>query len=53
LRKSLRKSHAPWVIETYLAFSDKKQALEFEKYLRSHSGKAFSSKRLWLREASQ
>jgi len=46
-------SNTPWVIETYLAFSDKKQALEFEKYLKSHSGKAFSSKRLWIHTEPQ
>jgi putative endonuclease len=32
---------------TYLAFSDKAKALSFEKYLKSHSGKAFANKRLW------
>jgi putative endonuclease len=37
----------PWSLETYLAFSDKHQALEFERYLKSHSGQAFASKRLW------
>ncbi|MEN8254774.1 MAG: GIY-YIG nuclease family protein, partial [Verrucomicrobiota bacterium] len=28
------------------AFADKHQALAFETYLKSHSGKAFASKRL-------
>jgi putative endonuclease len=40
-------SNTPWEVETYLAFSDKQQALRFETYLKSHSGKAFSNKRLW------
>jgi hypothetical protein len=38
--------HAPWVIKTYLAFSDEKQAFAFEKYLKSASGRAFAKKRL-------
>ena len=37
---------APWKVKTYLAFSDEKQALAFEKYLKSPSGRAFSKKRL-------
>ncbi len=38
--------HYPWVLETYLAFSDHEKALRFEKYLKSSSGIAFSNKRL-------
>jgi putative endonuclease len=37
---------APWSIKTYIAFSDEKQALAFEKYLKSPSGRAFAKKRL-------
>ncbi|MEM1084612.1 MAG: GIY-YIG nuclease family protein [Verrucomicrobiota bacterium] len=37
----------PWKLETYLAFSGKKQALDFEAYLKSGSGHAFARKRLW------
>ena len=37
----------PWKLITYVAFSTKKGALDFEKYLKSHSGKAFANKRLW------
>lgn len=37
----------PWELITYLGFSDKGRALEFEKYLKSHSGRAFAEKRLW------
>lgn len=40
-----RKFH-PWRIETAIAFSDKYKALAFERYLKSHSGKAFAGKRL-------
>ena len=40
-------SHRPWRLVAYLAFSSKKQALAFEKYLKSGSGHAFAKKRLW------
>ena len=36
----------PWEIECYLGFPEKQQAYDFEKYLKSHSGRAFASKRL-------
>jgi putative endonuclease len=38
--------YAPWELLWYSAFSDKLTALEFEKYLKSHSGRAFAKKRL-------
>jgi len=34
----------PWRIETAVAFSSKEKAVAFEKYLKSHSGRAFASK---------
>lgn len=37
---------APWELVWYCAFRDKHKALEFEKYLKSHSGRAFAKKRL-------
>ncbi|MGO7336805.1 GIY-YIG nuclease family protein [Rhizobium leguminosarum] len=37
---------APWNLLWYCAFPDKLKALEFETYLKSHSGRAFASKRL-------
>ena len=37
---------APWRIETAIAFRDKAKALAFEKYLKSHSGRAFAAKHL-------
>ena len=37
---------APWELLWYCAFPDKFKALEFEKYLKSHSGRAFTAKRL-------
>jgi predicted GIY-YIG superfamily endonuclease len=39
--------YRPWNLITYLSFNDKARALSFEKYLKSHSGKAFANKRLW------
>ena len=36
----------PWRIKTYVAFSNAEQAIAFEKYLKSASGRAFANKRL-------
>ena len=36
----------PWVIKTAVAFTDREQALAFERYLKSPSGRAFAKKRL-------
>ncbi|HEX4293020.1 MAG TPA: GIY-YIG nuclease family protein [Rhizomicrobium sp.] len=36
----------PWEIKTYLGFTDERQAVAFEKYLKSASGRAFAKKRL-------
>jgi len=38
--------YAPWKIIWYCAFDDKIKAYDFEKYLKSNSGKAFGNKRL-------
>jgi predicted GIY-YIG superfamily endonuclease len=38
--------HLPWRVKTYVGFSDEKQAFNFEKYLKSASGRAFAKKRL-------
>ncbi len=35
----------PWKVVTYVAFDCKQKALDFEKYLKIGSGKAFASKR--------
>ena len=40
------KSRLPVTLVTYIAFSDKLKAYDFERYLKSGSGKAFSQKRL-------
>jgi putative endonuclease len=38
--------YLPWELVWYCAFPKKQMALAFEKYLKSHSGRAFASKRL-------
>jgi predicted GIY-YIG superfamily endonuclease len=37
---------APWELRWYAAFPDKLRAFSFEKYMKSHSGRAFARKRL-------
>jgi len=36
--------YAPWFLDTVIGFRDEQKAKEFERYLKSHSGRAFSSK---------
>jgi predicted GIY-YIG superfamily endonuclease len=31
----------PWKLKTYIAVSDRRRAADLEKYLKSHSGRAF------------
>ena len=38
--------YKPWELVWYCAFHGKHKALAFEKYLKSHSGRAFAKKRL-------
>jgi predicted GIY-YIG superfamily endonuclease len=38
--------YCPWRIKTAFAFTDKKRAIDFERYLKSSSGRAFSKERL-------
>jgi len=46
-RKSPHTSkYVPWELVWYCAFPEKYKALEFERYLKSHSGRAFAKKRL-------
>jgi len=40
-------SKLPYILVWYCAFSSKKKALEFERYLKSGSGIAFARKRFW------
>ena len=37
----------PWRLVAYLGFDERARAVAFEKYLKSHSGKAFANKRLF------
>lgn len=39
--------YRPWHLVMHLAFHDKFKALEFEKYLKTQSGRAFALKRFW------
>ena len=36
----------PWRIKTAIAFTDRQKALNFERYLKNSSGRAFAKKRL-------
>jgi len=36
--------YKPWRIKNVMSFTDKDKALAFEKYLKSHSGRAFAKK---------
>jgi predicted GIY-YIG superfamily endonuclease len=38
--------YVPWRLKTYLGFSDEGQAVAFERYLKTASGRAFATKRL-------
>jgi putative endonuclease len=38
--------YRPWLIKTYVAFTNDDRALAFEKYLKSGSGRAFAKTRL-------
>ncbi len=37
---------APWELKCYVALPEKMRALDLERYLKSHSGRAFAKKRL-------
>ena len=43
---SYSNKYLPWEIESYFAFTDEWQAKDFERYLKSSSGKAFMNKHL-------
>lgn len=45
--KSIHTSkHKTWRIKTYTSFESRARAEDFEKYLKSHSGRAFTKKHL-------
>jgi putative endonuclease len=39
--------YKPWELIVYMGFKDEAKARQFEKYLKSGSGRAFAKKRLW------
>ena len=39
--------YKPWKVKFYCAFEDREKALEFERYLKSGSGKSFLFRRLF------
>jgi putative endonuclease len=39
--------YKPWKLIMYLAFAEEKAAKEFERYLKTQSGRAFAQKRFW------
>jgi putative endonuclease len=41
------KQYKPWKVVVSLSFEDKQRAIEFERYLKSGSGRAFAEKRFW------
>ena len=45
-RSAHTSKYVPWELLWYGAFPEKLAALEFERYLKSHSGRAFARKRL-------
>ncbi len=38
--------YLPWRVKAYVGFNDEHQAVAFERYLKSASGRAFAKKRL-------
>ena len=41
------KKFKPWVLVTYVAFSDAAKAEAFDRYLKQGSGHAFAAKHFW------
>ncbi len=39
--------HKPWQLVASFAFTDDHRALDFEKYLKSGSGRAFANRHFW------
>ena len=43
----------PWKVVAYFAFADQNCAVDFEKYLKTGSGRSFANKHLWPRPGSE
>ncbi len=39
--------YRPWSLRTYISFSSREQAAQFEQYLKCGSGRAFAKRHLW------
>ena len=39
--------HVPWRLIAAIAFQDDQQAVEFERYLKTGSGRAFANRHFW------
>jgi predicted GIY-YIG superfamily endonuclease len=39
--------YAPWELVAFFGFAERAKAAAFEEYLKSGSGRAFASRRLW------
>jgi len=39
--------YKPWNLVCFLGFAGEKAAIQFEKYLKSGSGRSFANRRLW------
>jgi putative endonuclease len=46
-RSSHTKKFSPWKLISYVAFTNRAKAEDFERYLKSGSGHALARKRLW------
>jgi len=42
----------PWRIVACIAFSSESKAIDFERYLKTGSGRAFANKRFWVETAN-
>ena len=39
--------YTPWELVTHICFQDHERAIQFERYLKSGSGRAFANTHLW------
>ena len=40
-------AYRPWKLKMFLGFQTQAEAMKFEQYLKSQSGRAFAKKRFW------
>ena len=46
-KSSHTSKYRPWRVVSYIALTDREEAVVFERYLKSGSGRAFARTRLW------